>query len=149
MRKRGAHIRHRAKAPPGLVVQALDKTYEVRLRSAVESFRSGYTAAAHFNDLADTHDLMKLALAIYGKGDAGAEAALEISGVALWNIRDRYTERGRWGATGEELKALDLLAQTSLDYWNRRSGALFAEAYRQLQKIRREQREKEKSDAAH
>lgn len=35
---------------------------------------------------------------------------------------------------------MELLADTSLDYWNRRSGALFAEAYRQLVRIRREQR---------
>lgn len=147
MRKRGARIRNQAKAMPGMIVQALDKRYEIRLRGAVDSFRLGYTEAAHFNDLADTHDLAKLGLAIYGKEDEGAAVALELAHVALMNIRDRFTQRRKWGATGEELKALDLLVETSLDLWNRRSAALFYEAYRQLQKIRKAQREEQKEAA--
>ena len=54
-------------------------------------------------------------------------------------MRDRFDARGKLGVTGEELKALELLADVSLDYWNRRSGALFAEAYRQLVRERKEQ----------
>lgn len=148
MRKRGARIANRAKSMPGLLVQSLDKTYELRLRAAVDSFRLGYTSKDQFNDLADVQDLMKLALAIYGKEDASAVAALEVANVALWNIRDRYTQRGKWGATGEELKALDLIVETSICFWNRRSAALFYEAYRQLQKIRQAQYAEQQKEAA-
>lgn len=61
----------------------------------------------------------------------------------MQNMLERYEERGRIGATGDELQALELLAETSMDYWNRRSGALFAEAYRQMVKARHTNRNKE------
>lgn len=50
-----------------------------------------------------------------------------------------YETRLRFGATGEELKAIQLLAEVSLDYWNRRSGALFHFACEQLRALRAEQ----------
>jgi hypothetical protein len=141
MRKRGARIRHRAACAPGLVAQSIDSAYEVRLRMAVEAFRLGFAEAAHFNDLVDTLDLMQIGIGTYTgqRTDAGAAAVCELALVALQNIRDRHASRGRFGTTGEELKALELLAETSMDYWNRRSGALFATAYRQITAIRKAQ----------
>lgn len=138
MRKRGAHIRHRAACAPGLLAQSVNKRYETRLRMAVESFRHGFATAHHFNDLADTLDHMQLGIALYPaqKTDVGAAAACELALVALQNIRARHTERGKFGASGEELKALELLVTTSLDYWNRRSGALYATAHEQLRALR-------------
>ena len=143
MKKRGAHIRHRAASVPGLIAQSLTAEYETRLRMAVEAFRGGWATSAHFNDLADTLDLLQIGIAIYPaqRQDNGAAAACQVALVAMQNIRDRYQQRGRMGVSGEELKALDLLANTSLDYWNRRSGALFGEAYRQLMRIRKTQAE--------
>ena len=139
MRKRGARIRYQAKAAPGLIAQNLGPEYETRLRMAVEAVRGGWADCAHFNDLADTLDLLRLGLLIYQdqKPDPGAEAVAELALVAMQNMLERHEQHGRIGATGEELKALDLLVETSLDFWNRRSGALFAEAYRQLVGIRR------------
>jgi hypothetical protein len=61
------------------------------------------------------------------------------------SVRNRYLERGKFGATGEELKAVQLLAEVSLDYWNRRSGALFALACEQLRILRAEQRDAAKN----
>jgi hypothetical protein len=141
MRKRGARIRHQAKAAPGLIAQNIDPAYEIRLRTAVEAFRGGWAQAAHFNDLADTLDLMQIGLSIYSgqKEDHGATAAAEVALVAMQNILVRHSVSGKLGVTGEELKALQLLADVSLDFWNRRSGALFAEAYRQLSAVRRAQ----------
>ncbi len=55
------------------------------------------------------------------------------------SVRNRYLERGKFGATGEELKAVQLLADVSLDYWSRRSGALFAFSCQQLRELRKEQ----------
>jgi hypothetical protein len=141
MRKRGAHIRYQAKATPGLVAQSLTTEYETRLRMAVEAFRGGWAQGAHFNDLADTLDLLQIGIGLFPsqRADPGAAAAAELALVAMQNMRDRFEIRGKLGVTGEELKALELLADTSLDYWNRRSGALFAEAYRQLVRVRKEQ----------
>lgn len=92
-------------------------------------------------ELADTLDLMQIGLSIYSgqKEDHGATAAAEVALVAMQNILVRHSVSGKLGVTGEELKALQLLADVSLDFWNRRSGALFAEAYRQLSAVRRAQ----------
>lgn len=149
MRKRGARIRHQAKAAPGLIAQNIDPAYETRLRMAVEAFRGGWAQGAHFNDLADTLDLLQIGIALYPaqKADPGAEVAAELVLVAMQNVRERYEQRGKLGVTGDELKALELLATVSIDYWNRRSGALFAEAYRQLSNVRRAQRETEREAA--
>ena len=138
MRKRGAHIKHRAACAPGLLAQSVDSKYETRLRMSVEAFRLGFANAAHFNDLADTLDLMQIGIALYAgqKADAGEAAVCELALVALQNIRDRHSQRGKFGTTGEELKALELLAETSLDYWNRRSGALYALARHKLREVR-------------
>lgn len=138
MRKRGSRITHQAKAPPGLIAQNLTTEYETRLRMAVEAFRGGWAQSAHFNDLADTLDLLQLGIALFPvqKADPSAAAAADIALVAMQNIRTRYEQRAKFGTTGEEIKALELLADTSLDYWNRRSGALFSEAYQRLKRIR-------------
>ena len=139
MRKRGARIRYQAKAPPGLIAQNIDGRYETRLRIAVEAVRGGWAEVAHFNDLSDTLDLLQLGLALYPaqKPDHGAQAVAALALVAMQNMLERYNDKGRIGATGDELQALELLAETSMDYWNRRSGALFAEAYRQLVGMRK------------
>lgn len=139
MRKRGARIRYQAKAPPGLIAQNINGRYETRLRIAVEAVRGGWATGEHFDDLADTLDLLRLALLIYPgqRHDEGAHAVAELALVAMQNMVERHNDKGRIGATGDELQALELLAETSMDYWNRRSGALFAEAYRQLVGMRR------------
>lgn len=138
MRKRGARVKHRNACAPGLIAQAVKPEYETRLRMAVEAFRLGFAEAHHFNDLLDTLDQMQIGIAIYAgqRTDAGAAAVCELALIALQNIRDRHTERGKFGVTGDELKALELLAETSLDYWNRRSGALYATAHQKLREIR-------------
>lgn len=154
MRKSGARIKHWAKAPPGLIAQSVKPEYETRLRAAVWMLTNGHATKDQFNDLADTVDLLQLGIAIYTKQkpDEGAAIACDVALVAMHSIRERYMKTGRLGATGEELKAIQLLADTSFDYWNRRSGALFHEAYRQLVIIRKEQgeqarREKEREAA--
>lgn len=141
MRKRGRHIQHKAKSAPGMLAQAVQPDYEIRLRSAANAFRAGYASGEHHSDLCDTADMMLLAMKAYtqGKPDIGALAVVELAGVALTNIRERHQDTGRVGATGEELHALHLLVETSLDFWNRHSGALYAFAYQQLRRVRRRQ----------
>ncbi len=96
---------------------------------------------SQFDDLADTIDMLRIGLAScsYQKPDPSSEVACEAAYIALMNVRQRYLEKGKFGATGEELKAIQLLADVSLDYWNRRSGALFAFSCEQLRAIRQDQ----------
>ena len=148
MRKRGRQIRHRNAMIPGLIAQAACPEYETRLRLAVDALRDGWMGVSQFDDLADTIDMLRIGLASYSKQkpDPSTEAAVEAGWIALMNVRQRYMERGKFGATGEELAAIHLLADTSLDYWNRRSGALFAFACQQLRELRAEQNAKAKAE---
>ena len=75
-------------------------------------------------------------LAAHEKRDAGVQAVCELAGVALLNIKDRYLEKERMGATGEELKALQALVDISRDFWMRQSGELFRAANLALDKAR-------------
>lgn len=141
MRKRGRQIRHRNAMIPGLIAQAACPEYETRLRLAVDSLRDGWMEVSQFDDLADTIDMLRIGLASYSKQkpDPSTEAAVEAGYIAVMNVRQRYLEKGKFGATGEELKAVQLLAEVSLDYWSRRSGALFAFSCQQLRELRKEQ----------
>lgn len=140
MRKRGARRHHVARSAPGIVAQCVDTRYEFRLRQCVEAFRHGFATGHHHADLADTRDLMLLALdSGLCKPAPDTRTLLDLAGVALCNILDRHRDVGKWGATGDELAALEVLAEHSLDFWNRRSGALYAHAYNALRNVRREQ----------
>ena len=140
MRKRGARIKRQARTAPGIVAQSLGN-YESGLRMAAEAICGGWASPSNFNDIADTLDLLQLGIALMPsqKADLGAAAVAELALVALQNVRDRHEATGEITADEGEQAAIVLLAETSLDYWNRRSGALFAEAYRQLIKIRKAQ----------
>ena len=140
MRKRGARIKRQARTAPGIVAQSLGN-YESGLRMAAEAICGGWASPSNFNDIADTLDLLQLGIALMPsqKADLGAVAVAELALVALQNVRDRHEATGEITADEGEQAAIVLLAETSLDYWNRRSGALFAEAYRQLNKIRKAQ----------
>lgn len=148
MRKRGAKFRHRNAMIPGLIAQSACPEYETRLRLAVASLRDGWMDEDQFNDLADTIDMLQIGLASYSKQkpDPGAVAAVEVCREAMYSIRDRYLSKGKFGATGEEMKAVQLLADVSLDFWNRRSGALFHFACEQLRVLRAEQHAKAKAE---
>lgn len=141
MKKRGARINHRARAVPGIIAQHSGPEYETHLRMLVEAFRGGWAQGVHFNELSDTIDLLQLGIALYPaqKPDPGTSAAVQVVLTAMRAIQGRFEGTRELSATDEELKALELLAETSLDYWNRRSGALFVEAYRQLRGIRQAQ----------
>ena len=148
MRKRGRQIRHHNAMIPGLIAQAACPEHETRLRLAVDSLRDGWMQVSQFDDLADTIDMLRIGLASYSKQkpDPSTEAAVEAGYIAVMNVRQRYLEKGKFGATGEELKAVQLLAEVSLDYWNRRSGALFHFAFEQLRALRAEQIKKFKEE---
>lgn len=141
MKKRGARIRHRASSVPGLLAQTARPEYELRLRGAEHAFRLGCALPSHFDDLADACDLMRIGEAAFGKRDACVPVVCDQAAEALANISGRWKQGGKLETIDDEPDALVLLVEVSLDFWNRRSGALYAEAYRQLVRIRKMQRE--------
>jgi hypothetical protein len=132
-RKSCKRIRHRLVAP---TIVALHNNPEVSLqeRMAIAALRGGWSTTAHFNVLADCRDM--LVLAANEKDDKSAIIACEIAGIALMNMKDRYIAKKRMGATGDELQALEILVDTSEDFWKRQSGGLFIDAEAALQRAR-------------
>ena len=119
---------------PTMVAMAISPEVETTERMSVLLFRTGAADKGQFNILADCRDL--LLLAANEKHDTGVMAVCDLAGVALLNIKDRYIEKNRMGATGEELKALQALVDVSRDFWMRQSGELFRAANVALDKAR-------------
>lgn len=140
MRKRGAHFRHRAAQPPGLVCISLDPQYEMQLRASVLAFSRGYACRDHWLDLCDTHDLIVIARRLNGDTDTGTSGALEAAGIALLNVADRFEECGKWGTSADEYAAFQLLQDVSLFYWSSHSGELFRRAYSEMVALRKAER---------
>ena len=84
---------------PTCVAMILNPEVSLQERGAVLALRGGWATTDHFNVLADCRDM--LLLAAKEKDDQSAVAACDLAGVALMNLRDRHTEKGRMGATGD------------------------------------------------
>ena len=125
-RKRCKRVIRRALAP---TIVALHLNPEVCLQE-----RGGWATTDHFNVLADCRDM--LMLAANERDDKSAIAACTVAGIALMNMQDRHKEKGRIGATGDEIQALELLVDASEDFWKRQSGALFVDAEAALSRAR-------------
>lgn len=147
MKKRGARITHRAKTAPGIVAISIGPEFETHLRTSVLAFRAGYATRHHYLDLCDTHDLMRIAIEARSLDEPSTLAVLDLVAVALENIADRYADCGKFGTSGEEYAALQLLADTCLNFWSRHSGALFRHAYLELRRIRAEEQARIKAEA--
>lgn len=139
MRKRCKRT-HRRCAAPTLVAYLLNPEVSTQERMSVEAIRAGWAKTAHFDVLADCRDM--LALAAAEKRDEATLVICELGLIALQNIKDRYFERERLGATGDELQALQALVDVSEDFWKRQSGSLFIDAEAALSKARAEYRER-------
>lgn len=119
-----------------LTIVALHLNPEVSLqeRAAVLALSGGWSDTSHFNVLADCRDM--LILAASEKRDEQTLAICNVAGVALLNIKDRYAEKGKIGATGDEIKALHALVDVSEDFWKRQGGGLFVDAEAALSRAR-------------
>ena len=148
MRKRGAHIKHRAAQPPGIVCISLDQRYETRLRMSVTAFTGGFAGKDHFLDMCDTHDLLALANSLAVRPVAGVVEVCKAAEVAILNIHDRELRTGKWGVTADESAALVLLADTAIRFWSAQSGELFRVAYQQMVQMRREERARQVGEVA-
>ena len=142
MRKRGRAIKHGVRAAPGLVATTVNPNYEIRLEVSSGAFTAGYASHQHYQDMVDTHNMLLIAVKMIGRDDSGICAMLEASSIAINNIADRWEETGKYGASGEEAKALKALANTAMDFWARHSGALFRCAYIEMMKLRADDSER-------
>jgi len=133
--------RHFTAAAPTMVAYLLNPEVSTQERMAVVAVRQGFATTSHFNVLADCRDM--LALAAAQKNDAQTLVVCEMGLIALQNMKDRYLEKKRIGATGDELQALQLLVDQSEDFWKRQSGSLFVSAEAALSKARAAYRESE------
>ena len=125
---------HRRAAAPTLVAYYLNPEVSTQERMSVEAIRAGWAKTAHFDVLADCRDMLMLAAS--EKHDKAVIGVCDLAGVALLNIKDRYAEKKRFGATGDEIRALELLCDVSEDWWKRQSGGLFIDAEAALHRAR-------------
>jgi len=133
-RKRCKRTPRRALAPT-IVALHLNPEVSLQERAAVLALRGGWATTDHFNILADCRDM--LMLAANEREDASTIAACDLAGIALMNMKDRYAEKRKIGATGDELQALDLLVSASEEFWKRQSGGLFVDADAALARARK------------
>ncbi|MBS1143401.1 MAG: hypothetical protein H6R14_807 [Proteobacteria bacterium] len=132
-RKSCKRTHHRLVAPT-IVALHLNPEVSLQERQAIAALRGGWATTAHFNILADCRDMLMLAAS--EKADKSTEICCDLAGIALMNLKDRYIAKKRMGATGDELQALDLLVDTSEDFWKRQGGGLFIDAEAALQRAR-------------
>ena len=125
---------HRRLVAPTMVAMVANPEVSLQERSAVLALRGGWATTDHFNVLADCRDM--LVLAANERGDTSAVAACDLAGIALMNMKDRHGEKGRIGATGDEIRALELLVDVSESFWMRQCGGLFIDAEAALHRAR-------------
>lgn len=133
MRKRCKRTVRRIVAPT-IIAYSLNPEVTIQERAAVLALRGGWAEGSHYNLLANVRDLLMLAAS--EKHDKAVIGVCDLAGVALLNIKDRYNEKKRFGATGDELRALEMLCDVSEDFWKRKSGGLFIDAEAALHRAR-------------
>lgn len=136
MSKPRKQYKPRGKFLPVLVAQNFD-TLETAERAAVQAIATGSAGVKQHDNLADCCDLLK-----FGAEKIGFNQSVKVSEfaeMALLNIKERYFKSGKIGCTGEERKALELLADESNDFWKRQSGRLFHFACAKLTELRKKQ----------
>lgn len=130
----------RREAAPTMVAYYLNPEVSTQERMAVVALRSGYATVSHFDVLADCRDMLTLAAS--EKRDEDTLAICKLGLFALENIKDRYLEIQRIGASGDEIQALQALVDVSEDFWKRQGGGLFIDAEAALAKTRDEFRQR-------
>jgi len=145
MRKASKRKVRRAVAPT-MVALSVVKTCEIAEQMAITALVGGWATPTQFDCLLDCADLLLLAAA--DRHDDGCREVAYHARDALHGIAARFRAVGKIGATGDEVKALRVLVDVSRDFWYRKSGVLFADAYTALEKFRATQAEKAEKAAA-
>ena len=133
------HCKRRKITPraPIMVVASTIPELGITPRQGIEAMRWGYATTEHFDDLADTRDLLTLAAA--DRNETCALAVCEAARVALESIKARHQQCGKIGATANEIFALIDLCDSADEFWSRQSGSVFATHYDALSRYRRMQ----------
>ena len=134
----------RREAAPTVVAYYLNPEVSTQERMAVVALRLGTAGVSHFDILADCRDMLTLAAS--EKNDEQTLIVCELGLIALENIKARYMDIKRIGATGDEMQALQVLVDVSEDFWKRQSGALFIDAEAALSKARAEFRDSQQTN---
>lgn len=104
-------------------------------RLAVDAMASDWAQTYQFDRLAECCDL--LTRAATEKNDRESLVACELGLVALTEIKSRHSHTGKFGATGEEIKALRALVDQSEGFWMRQNGVLFKRHYDAMERARK------------
>ena len=124
---------------PTMVALSVSPEAEMCERMALVGIEGGWALPGQFNCLLDCADL--LVLAATEKDDKGCIEVAQHGREALANIANRYQSEKTLKAEAEEMVVLNCLVDVSEDFWRRKSGALFADSYRALDKYREYQKE--------
>ena len=133
MKKRGARIKHTRCASPMITATYLAPEVSGRDRVAIMAITQGWATSEHLNILLETQQML-----LFGATRTNDKTAVEMSKfgqIAIGNIRDRVKEKGKIGATGDEIKALRTMVDYADDWWKRRSGSVFVDSYRDVDKL--------------
>lgn len=98
----------------------------IRERMAIESLVSGYATGAHVDDV-----LMAIHVLRFGgvlQKDESAKNAGVFAEIAMRNITIRYGDTGRYGATGDEIRALRMFQDFQEDWWKLQGGTVRSQA---------------------
>lgn len=128
----------RVTLPNGLFIYS---ELETKYLMAIQLIQRGQGTASQFNDLLDMTDL--LLLGANSKHDLTILELCHLGREMFANMADRYHKTQRVWATGEEIKLLRVLADTSKDFWCRQSGRFLAHTLRGLKALRKLQRERQ------
>jgi len=147
---RGREVRFTKKGPATLLFAAEIQDMLAAEHAAVMAFRGGWADACHFDMLLECMMMMQFAANDDGRvsPEMNALNACEFATVALLNIRDRYDGKGKLGATGDELRALDLLVETSADFWPRQASTIYCRAWKKTGEWKQSAVEQAKAKAA-
>lgn len=121
---------------PTIIAMQVTPEVGIAQHMALTALIGGWADKPQFNALGECCNL--LAQGAYIKQDTKADQIAELGSAALDNIKARYIETGRFGATGDEVRALTAMVEFSEDWWNRQGGSTFHDAY---QAMRREELE--------
>lgn len=141
--KKHCKRRIRSASEPAMVRMHCVPDVEIHERLAIQALRGGWATYNTYRTLADCHGA--LTIGRKRKGDYSLEGAIKASGIALLNIFDRMQATGKVGATGDELRALQLLVDTAEDFWRRQSSGALEYAIAALKEVRKRQIEEMKT----
>lgn len=109
------------------LVQSMFMTDQfIKERISIEALVNGYATGAHVDEA-----LQAVRVLFFGgvlQKDESAKAAGKFADMALQNIVVRFSETGKYGATGDEISALRMFQDFQEDWWKLQGGTVRAQA---------------------